>query len=59
MVELLVVHSREWETEPGHVRPQTFMYSATNHQNNNRTGSVILTRSEAIALRDWLTEHLD
>jgi hypothetical protein len=56
-VELLVAHSPEWETEPGHVRPQTFMFSATNRQ-NNRSGSVILTRSEAIALRDWLTEHI-
>jgi hypothetical protein len=56
-VELLVSHSPEWETEPGHVRPQTFMFSSTNRQ-NNRSGSVILTKSEAIALRDWLSEHL-
>ena len=57
-VELLVSHSPEWETEPGHVRPQTFMFSSTNRQ-NNRSGSVILTKSEAIALRDWLSEHLN
>jgi hypothetical protein len=24
-VELVVSHSPEWETEPGHVRPQTFI----------------------------------
>jgi hypothetical protein len=56
-VELFVSHSPEWETEPGHVRPQTFMFNATNRQ-NGRTGSVILTKSETIALRDWLSEHL-
>jgi hypothetical protein len=56
-VELHVSHSPEWETEPGHVRPQTFMFNATNRQ-SGRTGSVILTKSETIALRDWLSEHL-
>ncbi len=56
-VELVVSHSPEWETEPGHVRPQTFMFTSTNRQ-NGRSGSVILTTSETIALRDWLSEHL-
>ena len=56
-VELFVSHSPEWETEPGHVRPQTFMFNSTNRE-NGRTGSVILTKREAIALRDWLSEHL-
>jgi hypothetical protein len=56
-VGLHVSHSPEWETEPGHVRPQTFMFSATN-AGNRRTGAVILTKSETIALRDWLSEHL-
>jgi hypothetical protein len=55
--QLVVSHSPEWETEPGHVRPQTFMFSATNRQ-NGRTSAVILPKSEAIALRDWLSEHL-
>ena len=56
-VQLQVSHSREWETEPGHVGPETFMFNATNTQ-SGKTGSVILTRSEAIALRDWLVEHI-
>ena len=56
-VQLQVSHSREWETEPGHVRPETFMFN-TNNTQSGKTGSVILTRSEAIALRDWLVEHI-
>ena len=54
---LFVSHSPEWETEPGHVRPETFMFAATNGGSGS-TGSVILTKSEAIALSDWLSEHL-
>ena len=57
-VQLQVSHSREWETEPGHVRPETFMVNAINTQ-NGKTVSVILNRSEAIALRDWLVEHIN
>lgn len=53
-----MAHSREWETEPGHVRPETFMFTATDTQ-TRRTGSVVLTTDEAIALRDWLVEHLN
>ena len=56
--QLHVAHSREWETEPGHVRPETFMFAATDTP-AGRTGSVILTSAEAIALRDWLTEHIN
>ncbi|GAA1504058.1 hypothetical protein GCM10009740_39470 [Terrabacter terrae] len=55
--QLHVVHSREWESEPGHVRPQTFTFAATDTQ-TGRTGSVTLQTHEAIALRDWLSEHL-
>ena len=56
--QLHVVHSREWETEPGLVRPETFMFSATDSQ-TGWTGSVVLTTEEAIALRNWLVEHLE
>ena len=57
--QLDVGHSPEWETGPGFLRPETFVFSATNTQARGGTRSVILTTSEAIALRDWLTEHIN
>ena len=57
--QLYVGHSRVWEAEPGFVRPETFLFSATDTQPPGGTRSVILTTSEAIALRDWLTEHIN
>jgi len=38
-VQLQVSHSREWETEPGHVGPETFMFNATNTQSGKTAPS--------------------
>ena len=55
-VHLRVIHFRERETEPGLIRPEHFIFTATNDERGG-TESVTLMRSEAVALRDWLTEH--